>query len=367
MATNDSCIEDASIMRTLILLILLTLTACTYAPRQQGLRVTDEHNLPEPKIKFLGVGGWLLRWKDEGLLLAPSFTNPATLGILGVPPLTVESDPEKIDRNMPDAQYVTMLLVGHAHYDHLLDVARVVNVQAPNAVIYGSETVRHILQAYTPKPTTVVPGRAQISNHKDPGWPGTWFYSSGQYLRDGANPLDLPGGMPRGRIRAMPVESMHAPHIFGQNLLPGGYDRDLEQIPTSIFDWKNGHKTLAWVIDLLDDSGRPIYRIHYQDSAAEPPWGFPPVIADSKGFDVEILCAASWDKVAYYPIGLLRVTRPKKVLIGHWENFFGNDLQKPARTIPLQKYQQLMEHLKGYETVVPEPMSEISLPAISKP
>ncbi|MNN33293.1 hypothetical protein D3C81_1470460 [compost metagenome] len=120
--------------------------------------------------------------------------------------------------------------------------------------------------------------------------------------------------------------------------------------------------TLAWVIDLLGDDGKPMYRIHYQDSAAEPPWGFPPVMADGKGYDVEILCAASWDKVPYYPAGLLRVTRPRLVLIGHWENFFGNDLDKPARTIPLQNYSELIEQLEGYDYVVPEPFSEVQLP-----
>jgi L-ascorbate metabolism protein UlaG (beta-lactamase superfamily) len=122
-------------MRRPLLLVLLMLTACTHAPERMGLPVSDLHDLTEPKIEFLGVGGWLLYWKGEGLLLAPSFSNPATLGIVGLPPLTVESDSERIDRHMPDAKKVTMLLVGHAHYDHLLDVAHAVSVQAPNAVV----------------------------------------------------------------------------------------------------------------------------------------------------------------------------------------------------------------------------------------
>ncbi|WP_242525483.1 MBL fold metallo-hydrolase [Pseudomonas fluorescens] len=346
--------------RTLLVAVLL-LNACTYAPEHKGLHVSDRHDLQEPKIQYLGVGGWLLHWKGEGLLLAPSFSNPATLGIVGLPPLTVESDRQKVDLHMPDARDVTLLLVGHAHYDHLVDVERVVRVHAPKAVVYGSETVRHLLNAYKPAPATVVPGRAQINDHKDPRWRGTWFYSTGQQLRDGEPASSVAGGRPSGKIRAMPVDSMHAPHLLGINFLPGAYDSDLTEVPTSIFDWKNGHKTLAWVIDLLDDNGQPAYRIHYQDSAADPPWGFPPVIADSKGFDLEILCAASWDEVEYYPTGLLRVTRPKKVLVGHWENFFGNDLRQPARTIPLQDYKGLIERLNGYEYEVPEPLSEVSL------
>ncbi|WP_160109451.1 hypothetical protein [Pseudomonas izuensis] len=349
-------------MRRTVLPILLLLTACTHTPESEGLKVSDLHGLSGPKIEFLGVGGWLLHWNNEGLLLAPSFSNPATLGIRGFPALRVQADPSRIDPHMPAATDVKMLLVGHAHYDHLLDVAHVVRSKAPNATVYGSETVHHLLQADKPVVPSVVPGRAQISNSKDPGWRGTWFYSSGQSLKDGEDPMSLPGGPPSGKIRAMPVESMHAPHIFGINLLPGAYDHDLEQVPTSVFDWKLGHKTLAWVIDLLGDDGKPVYRIHYQDSAADPPWGFPPVIADGKGYDVEILCAASWDEVSYYPTGLLRVTRPRRVVIGHWENFFGNDLDKPARTIPLQDYRGLVKRLEGYDYVVPEPFSEVALP-----
>lgn len=349
-------------MRKLVLLATILLAACTHPPQNRGLRVTNQQHLNEPKIQFLGVGGWLLHWQGEGLLMAPSFSNPALMGIRGIPPLRVAANPERIDPHMPAANDVKMLLVGHAHYDHLLDVSHVVRTKAPNAVVYGSETVRHILQAQVPPIKTVVPRLGQISYRLKPRWRGTWFYSSGETLTDGDDPALLKNGMPRGKIRAMPVESMHAPHFLGRNWLPGAYDQDLKQTPTSIFDWKLGHVTLAWVVDLLDERGQPVYRMHYQDSAADPPWGFPPLLADGKGFDVDIICAASWDKVADYPTALLRVTRPRLVLLGHWENFFGNDLNKPARTIPLQHYTGLIEQLQGYDYRVPEPFSEIALP-----
>lgn len=355
-------------MQRIVLLATLLLSACTHLPGSQGLPVSNRHQLSEPKLEFLGVGGWLLNWKGEGLLLAPSFSNPALLGITGLPPYRVVADPARIDPHMPEARNVRMLLVGHAHYDHLLDVSHVVRTKAPGAVVYGSETVRHILQAdQSPAAgmapvTTVVPRLGQISYRHRPDWRGTWFYSSGETLTDGDDPARLAHGAPHGKFRAMPVESMHAPHFLGRNWLPGAYDQDLTETPTSIFAWKLGHVTLAWVIDLLGDDGKPVYRIHYQDSAAEPPWGFPPLMADGKGFDVEILCAASWDKVAGYPTALLRVTRPRLVLLGHWENFFGNDLDQPARTIPLQRYGGLIEQLQGYDYRVPEPFSEVALP-----
>jgi L-ascorbate metabolism protein UlaG (beta-lactamase superfamily) len=43
-----------------------------------------------------------------------------------------------------------MLLVGHAHYDHLLDVPRILQTHAPQAKVYGSKTMGHILAAVIP-------------------------------------------------------------------------------------------------------------------------------------------------------------------------------------------------------------------------
>ncbi|WP_252090898.1 hypothetical protein [Pseudomonas sp. MWU13-3659] len=337
------------------------------------MEVSDRHGLAEPKIEYLGVGGWLVHWRGEGLLLAPSFSNPATLGLRGVPPLGVHADDAKIDKYMAPlhAEDVTMLLVGHAHYDHLLDVIRVMQVHTPKATVYGSETVGHILQVAIPRARIVEPERADIAYQKDPSYRGTWFYSQpasvGKVMkvRDG-NSTDLEGNRPTGKIRAMPLNSMHAGHIFRVNLIPGAYDHDLDALPGGVLDWKLGHHTLAWLIDLLGDDGKPVYRIHYQDSAAEPPFGFPPVIADSKAVDIEILCAGDWTQVSYYPDGLLRVTKPRLVLVGHWENFFGNDLERPPRTIPLQNPKPMVERIKAAlpdaEVVVPKPLSEWPLP-----
>jgi len=352
--------------RKLLLLCVLVFAGCTHNPADIGLPVTEEHNLPESKIQFLGVGGWLLHWKGEGLLLAPSFSNPAGLGITGNIPLWVHADNRKIDIYMPPANDVSMLLVGHAHYDHLMDVPRVVKVHTPHAKVFGSETVGHILHAANPPIPVIVPDRSEITNSKDPRYKGTWFYSSGDRMTDGEHLAKNTNAPPRGDIRAMPIESMHAGHIFGVNLLPGAYDTDQDELPSYVRSWKLGHKTLAWIIDLLGDDGKPVYRIHYQDSAAQPPFGLPPLLTDSKPFDVEILCAGDWDQVAAYPGALLRVTQPRLVLVGHWENFFGNNLEVPARTIPGQNPVPMIERIKTAvptaRVVIPEPLSEVALP-----
>ena len=110
-----------------------------------------------------------------------------------------------------------------------------------------------------------------------------------------------------------------------------------------------------------------LYRIHYQDSASTPPYGFPPILADGKGIDVEILCVGSWNQVQRYPDALLKVSRPRLVVLGHWEDFFGNDPERP-QTIRLLDEQGMVERTRaalpdGTPVVMPVPLSEVALPA----
>lgn len=335
-------------MRRFVVLALLLLGACAHEPEQLHLRVSKEQNVEGPKIQFLGVGGWLLHWQDEGLLFAPSFSNPGGMGLRGIPALLVAADNQRIDTYMPRADDVTMLLVGHAHYDHLMDVPRVMQKYTPKATVYGSETVAHILHAADPPVLRVqVPQPHQISPVGCLECRGDWFVSSG------------------GHIRAMPIQSMHAGYLFGINPLQGSYDRDLDHVPRTLFGWKQGQYDLAWLVDLLDEQGRPVYRIHFQDAAANPPYGFPPQLGDGKGIDVEILSAGDWEQVERYPQALLRVTQPRLVLIGHWENFFGNDPCHP-QTIPGQNPYAMLRVIQSSapqaRVVLPAPLSEVALP-----
>ncbi|MFJ7793838.1 hypothetical protein [Pseudomonas sp. NPDC096950] len=342
------------------LTVLMTINVSAYSSEDDNLEIWRQQGVAEPKIQFLGVGGWLLHWHAEGLLLAPSFSNPAALGIEGLPPLWVEADKKRIDQYMPPASDVTLLLVGHGHYDHLLDVPWVMSRHTPKAKLYGSDSVVHMLKAMADPDraeddhwTRVDPARvfsaqkAMATIQTNSTRPGEWIYSSGQ------------------TIRAMPIQSEHAGHILGIDLVPGEYTADLTEVPTSVFKWKPG-QSLAWLIDLLDDQKQPVYRIHYQDSAASPPYGFPPVLSDCKAIDVEILSVGSWQQVDKYPNELLKLTRPRLVLLGHWERFFGNDPGKPE-SLRWQNEAGMVRAIHDSVPVgtlvrMPAPFAEIALP-----
>ncbi|MGE8145379.1 MBL fold metallo-hydrolase [Pseudomonas frederiksbergensis] len=334
-------------MRLITLLILLCIAGCTQDVAELKLPTTQNTNLKGPKLIYLGVGGWLVRWRNQALLFAPSFSNPS------FPPILVSPDHERIDRYMPKASDVTVLLIGHSHYDHLLDVPWVMHKYTPHAKAYGPETAGHILAAARPRLNfeNVEPVMAQVTcdedgeTHCNAAKAGTWISF--------------------GPFRFMPIESKHAPHVLGIDLLPGAYCQDLSTFPRTVWGWKEG-TTLAWLVDLVDETGKTVYRIHYQDSASNPPMGFPPISIDTKRVDVEILAAASWSQVNQYPSALLKVTRPRLLALGHWEDFFGNDPYKPEVS-RLQKEPALIKTIcetnPQLPVVMPYPLTDVPFPA----
>ncbi|MCJ8169940.1 MBL fold metallo-hydrolase [Atopomonas sediminilitoris] len=328
------------VLRVALSISALWLAGCAQNPAD--LPLSDEQSLAPPSLQYLGVGGYLLRWQGEAIAMAPSFSNPATLG---QPPLLVEADTAKIDALMPKADDVSMLLVGHAHYDHLLDVPYVLNQHTPKAKVYGSKTVGHILAAAVARERIV-----DVQSHMADGrQAGQWFYS------------------PQKRVRIMALKSEHAPHFMGIKFLQGSVDEDLTELPKTVWGWPEG-QTVAFLIDLLDATGEVRYRIHYQDAASTPPLGLPPqLLGDVKPVDVAILCVGAWDQVPAYPQVLLKRLKPRMAVLGHWEDFFGNDPRHP-QGLRLQDIQGMVrvtrENLPAGATLkLPVPFAQLALPA----
>ena len=94
-------------------------------------------------ITYLGVSGFLIRHRGSTLLTGPSFTNPGLDSVTPsrlrfirgkAPPVVADS--ALIERLLPsDADAASMILVGHGHYDHLLDVPYIATHRARHATI----------------------------------------------------------------------------------------------------------------------------------------------------------------------------------------------------------------------------------------
>jgi hypothetical protein len=276
-------------------------------------------------VTYLGISGLLIEHAGHALLTAPFFSNPR-LGLVR-PKVSrllrrsprISPDTQMIERWLPKgADAADVILVGHGHYDHLLDVPYVATHRARAAVIYGSPTVRHILMGdetlrkNAGTRVTAIPVE-DAGTHDSAG---VWFYSS-----DSA-------------FRFMALRGDHAPTIRflweSYTFAAGALSADLDSLPHTAPEWKLG-EPFAFLIDVLSPrSTKVVFRIFFQDAPSRPPLGFPPksVIAERE-VDLAVLCAATSSNVPYTPDSLLKALHPRAVLVTHWESFFRSQNLSP--------------------------------------
>lgn len=263
------------------------------------------------RLTYLGVGGWIFERGSELVVAGPLFSNPSFLRTgLG----EIHSDTLAVDAGLApyDISGASVILVGHAHYDHLMDLPRTARRHAPEAIILGSSTVRNTLGSWSGVGERVL---TIDSLAGDVERPGTWI--------------------PFGRgVRVMPLRSHHAPHFDGYTLFKGTRDRPLDREPRWAREWLDG-PSYAFLVDFLGPDGGVAFRIYYQDAVAAAPRGFAPAeeIA-ARPVDVAILVPATFDQVDWHPEAFIENLRPRWVLLGHWENFFVPP-SAPTRSIAL--------------------------------
>lgn len=295
------------------------------------------------ELTYFGVGGFLVRSGAHALLTAPSFTHPDLLTIAFR--LPVRSDSALIARRLALVdtallRTVPALLVGHAHYDHLLDVPVVARRWAPNATIYGGPTVKHTLAGDQALDTARVRALAD-ADVGDRFHAGRWVYPVG------------------GRFRFMAVRSDHAPIVGGVRFAQGRYTRDLKRLPRSAVGYRLG-EPYAYLIDVIAPDSTPLLRILYHDAAVGPERAaLPPLEGrDRRDVDLFILTAGNFDAVPDYPTAHIAALRPRLTVVAHWENFFRSPERRP-RLIPFLRARALARRLDRAAPggwITPEPM-----------
>ena len=289
-------------------------------PSVVGCRASGCANAEEQvEITYLGVSGFLVKYRGAVLLTAPFFSNPSLKRVAQERSLRfdrrdagIRADTALIRRLLPaDAAAASMILVGHSHYDHLMDVPFIAREISHRAAIIGSPTMRHILMG--DRVLAKDSGRRLIavrdSAVADSAREGHWIYSADSAFR----------------VKA--IASDHAPNLrllgIPWTIARGTERRDLKELPKYADEWKLG-ETLSFVIDVLD-RGSPRLRLYYQSAASTPPLGFPSLaLLAQRNVDVALLAAAASQNVRNggAPGRLLEHIRPAYVLVGHWESFF---------------------------------------------
>lgn len=270
-------------------------------------------------VTFLGVGGFLVRHRGQAVLMAPHFSRPGghrvALNLRALPDTAKVS--REVERLLPDSlrRQVRAILVGHGHYDHLMDVPHIARTffraDSPKVRIYGNDAMVATLWYDAWLRERLVGMEGRMGTHLRPG---VWTSPQGS------------------RIRFMALKSEHAPHLLRRvSFIPRRVPPLRATAPERPWEWQEG-QTLAYLVDFLDEEGRVVFRLHYQDSASEPPLGLIPPLPERERapLDLALLTAASFSQVSGYPDSLVAAARPRHVILGHTDDFVFSRL----RTVP---------------------------------
>jgi L-ascorbate metabolism protein UlaG (beta-lactamase superfamily) len=317
----------------------------------KGLETKDTPPGPNGvSVRFLGVGGFLVRKGPDVVMTAPLYTNP-TAGALLVGSLVGDADGPQdfytrhhIDADAPD---IRAILVGHAHYDHLMDVPFFMD-RAPQAIVYGSTSTRNVLAGYgsryalqTDALNDPAHDRVDSRNCKGPvPGPdcGSWSGGLGEWV-------DVPGAQGRLRVRAFcsahPKQVLNAIHFWR-----GCVTQPLTTPPTDPNVMREG-EVLAFLFDFLEQ-GRITFRVYYQDAPVQEPVGWvPPDVLGDRDVDLALLNGGNFDAVekAERIVGNLRA---RNVVIHHWENFFDPTHENQSPITDINEFRgEVIEEMGG--------------------
>lgn len=272
-------------------------------------------------ISFNGVASFYIRYQDKAILTDPFLSNPGFFKLaLG----KIQPDTALIDRLNPKTDYIRMIAIGHAHYDHIMDLPYFADKVSADTRIIGSANAAKIASTISAAWEITDVSNTIANAHK----PGSWEYASDS------------------SIRVLPIKSAHLPHIFGIHLYHGHIEGDsLNAFPAKSKRFTQD-LTLAYLIDFLNESRVPVKRIYFSSSATSADNGFfPKDILAEKSVDVAILSLALAQKADDYPQKLVNFLQPKYIVPCHWENFFRTP-DKPLKWVSMTSYKKVMQSLK---------------------
>ena len=335
--------------RALLLVIALAVSACSSVPAGLFDPIKPPGSGPHVSMHYLGNGGWIFRRDRDVIATAPFVSQPRWYSFL------FPGHPKKrlIRDVIPDMSDVGMILVGHAHYDHAMDLPYIARRKAPNAQIWGGATVVNTLSAVPQLAGRLNPIDFDTAAHGET--PGPWIVSK------------------TAPIRFMPLRSTHAPHFARLKFLPTGSVREKQtKLPCCPFWWKEG-ETLAFVIDFLDARKERVeFRIYFQDAASRPDTGIIPTFTgrDAAPVDVAILCVAGFSEVDKNPEHILANVNPRHIVGGHWEDFFTRSFKdrplRPAIGTSLEGFHRRARTVTSVPIYLPEPGQTLSFPIDSR-
>lgn len=302
-----------SLAARVVLALPLVAPGCAYSLKADKcpVRTLADQAAPRVDIQYLGSGGYLVKRGADVALFAPVYSNPTAPEVFLGHEFRTEA--RLVDSLLPaEADKAQAIIVGHSHYDHLLDTPWIATHRVTSANIYGSSTTRHLLASLRPDLEKRSPANAVIALDEQAD-AKTWV------------------PIPNSRMRLLAIPSEHSDQfrfsMFGLvwplHAFRGEVTEDAPALPKTAAEWAEG-RTFAYLLDFLDDSGATEFRVYFQDSGAHVGVGAGPAPGDPdyRKVDVALICGSGDFRGLDHPAGIITQLQPRHVIIGHWEDFF---------------------------------------------
>ncbi len=273
------------------------------------------------EIRYYGSSCFTIQRGDNALLTDPFISNPSAAQVMFG---KVKTDEDYVDLyvNTGTFRKIRMVVAGHSHYDHLMDMPFLSKYIPEETPVLLNRTGKHLLSWYNlPQPLYVMNDSMGYKERI-----GKWVYND------------------EGTMRAMAFRSQHPPQFAGISFMGKRYTEDVLTEPVMMNDWQEG-KTMAFIVDWIEED-TIAYRIYFSSAVGNAPYGqFPKELLDEHPIDDMFISAAYFNDFDEAPKPIIDLCRPKRIILMHWENFFRSK-EKEVKALREKDLEQLLDRLR---------------------
>lgn len=280
---------------------------------------TKPDNSKNIKISFLGTSCITISYNGETYLNDPFFSNPNYLELVTG---NYKDRDHLIEPTLNQLNDISLVTITHGHYDHCLDLPSFNSKYQQHTKFISSSSTIDELSPWLNRDEQW--GKIKIEELSN----DQWIYSN------------------NNNFRVLPILSEHQSHIGKHiKLFSGEYKTPQEDVPSSVWQWKEG-QTYSYLVDVLNE-GEILSRILI--IAGEVPIESLQLLADLKEErSIDMMFSPYWHKkksntalhLAYNTL------QPEKVILHHWNNFF----RHPEKSLQMIRSSNIESEIKKLET-----------------
>lgn len=292
------------------------------------------------EIRYYGTGCLTIQRGQTAILTDPYVSNiPAFKASLG----KVSTDKDYVDLyiNPGALRKVKMVVAGHSHYNHLLDLPYLAKYIPSSTPILLNKSGHQTLSYYQLKHQLILVNDVAGNNQQL----GYWYYSADS------------------TVRAMAFKSEHQPATDGflsKLSQQREYSTEVMLEPVLSSEWEAGN-VYSYMIDFIEKDTIG-YRMVFMSSGAVAPNGmFPKKLLEEYPVNDLFISGSALLEFEAYPTPIIDLCNPERVFLIHWERS-GKKKESQQKPIDEEQFELLKSNLAEQygdliNVVIPKPLN----------